>query len=496
VTAILAVGRADFRQRTRTFGMVVIVAAALQLGYLFVPDASAAYSTVDLGGWRGVYDSAWMGACTAWLCTMLLPYAGLFLLRPASSRDALLGTYPLVASAPLSRASVVLGKWASNVAVLSALGALLVIAAIAMQLLRGEDRTIDIAAYIVPYLALTIPAVAVIAALALAVDALPPLRGVLGGIAWLFIATALIVVPLTKSGGGIHVAPVDPLGVTTLASSMFDSLHASQPAANAQHDLSIGGGPAAKHVFRFGGIHWSATMLAQRAAWLPASFLVVLLVAPFALTAPRTAAKRSRLGRLPQRFVQRLPLGRLLRAELASAVGTAGPWVLLGSVVLAVLALLLPTVAIDRAIAPLVWIWPLGPIAASSVVDARANLDALLLATPTAVWRRVVARWGACLALAIVPVAALALRHGAAGITLVAIAAAICALALAFGAFTRSPVGFSSLMLLAWYLGPVNGLSALDPAAAVAYPASITAAAIAVTALVLAATAARLSRRT
>ena len=495
MTSIFAVGRADFRQRTRTFGMVVIVAAALQLGYLFVPDASAAYSTVDLGGWRGVYDSAWMGACTAWLSALLLPYAGLFLLRPASSRDALLGTYPLLASAPLSRASVVLGKWASNVALLAALGALLVFAAIAMQLLRGEDRAIDVAAYAVPYLALTIPAGAVIAALALAVDALPPLRGVLGGIAWLFIATALIAFPLTKSGGGMHVAPVDPLGVTTLASSMFDSLHASHPAANAQHDIAIGGGPAAKHVFRFGGIRWSAAMLAEHAAWLPAAFVVVLLVSPFALTAPRAASKRSRLGRLPQRLVQRSPVGRLLRSELASAFGTAGPWVLLGSVVLAVLALSLPVVAIARAIAPLVWIWPLGAIAASSVVDSRANLDALLLATPTAAWRRVAARWGACLMLSIVPIAALALRDGPAGIALIAIAAAVCALALAFGAFTRSPVGFSSVMLIAWYLGPVNGLRALDPAAAVTAPVSVTAVAIAVTALLLAATAGRLSRR-
>jgi hypothetical protein len=496
VTAIFAVGRADFRERSRTFGMVVIVAAALQLGYLFVPDASAAYSTVDLGGWRGVYDSAWMGACTAWLSAMLFPLAGFFLVRPASSRDARLGTYPLLASAPLSRASVVLAKWTSNVALLAALGAVLVIAAIAMQLLRGEDRAIDLAAYVVPYLALTIPVCTVTAALAIAIDAVPPLRGILGGVAWLFVATALIAVPLTMSGGGMHVAPVDPLGVTTLASSMFDSLHASHPAANAQHDIAIGGGPAAKHIFRFGGIRWSVLMLAQRAAWLPIAVVVVLLVSPFALTAPRSAVKRSRLVRLPQRLIRRLPLGRLLRAELASAFGTAGPWILAGSAVLAVLTLLLPAAAIARAIAPLVWIWPLGAIAACSVADARGNLDPMLLATSTPAWRRVAARWGACFALAIVPVAALALRHGGAGIALVAIAAALCALALALGVFTRSPVGFSSLMLIAWYLGPVNGLPALDPAGAADAPASVTAVALVATVLVLAATATRLNRRT
>ncbi len=495
MNGILAVALADFRQRTRTFGMVVIVAATLQLGYLFVPDASAGYSTVDLDGWRGVYDSAWMGACTAWLCALLLTFVGVFLLRPALSRDAQLGTYPLLASAPLSRVAVVLGKWMSNVALLAMLGALLVIAATAMQLLRGEDRTIHLAAYIVPYLALTLPACAVIAAGAIVLDAVPPLRGVLGGILSFFIATALIATPLARSAGGMHAVPIDPLGVTTLASSMLASLHAAQPAANATHDLSIGGGPAAKHLFRFTGIAWSPALFAQRAGWILLSALAVALVAPFALAAPRPAAQRTRFARWPQRVVQRLPLGRLLRGDVALAFGIAGPWVLLGSIVIAALALFLPTIAISRVIAPLAWIWPLGAIAATSVVDASANLDPLLLATPAGVWRRVLTRWCACFASALLPIGALALRDGPAGIALIAVAAAIVALGLALGIVTRSAAGFSALMMIAWYLGPVNGLPALDPAAAVATPATATVISLVVAALALAVAGRRLAHR-
>jgi hypothetical protein len=495
VNGILAVALADFRQRTRTFGMVVIVAATLQLGYLFVPDASAGYSTVDLGGWRGVYDSNWMGACTAWLCAMLLAFVGFFLLRPALARDAQLGTYPLLASAPLSRVPLVLGKWASNVALLAVLGALLVVAAGAMQLLRGEDRTIDFAAYIVPYLALTFPACTVIAACAIVLDAVPPLRGVPGGIVWLFIASALIATPLTTSAGGMHAVPIDPLGVTNLASSMFASLHAAHPAANATQDLSVGGGPAAKHLFRFTGIQWSPALFVERAGWMLLSALAVVLVAPFALGAPRPVADRTRFARWPQRFAQRLPIGRLLRSEIASAFGIAGPWILLGSIVLAVLALVLPPIAISRAIAPLAWIWPLGAIAATSVADARANLDALLLATPAGVWRRVLARWYACSALALLPIGALALRDGPAGIALIAVAAAIVALGLALGTVTRSATLFTATAMIAWYLGPVNGLAALDPATAVAAPASATAIALGIVALALAVTARRLAHR-
>jgi hypothetical protein len=220
-----------------------------------------------------------------------------------------------------------------------------------------------------------------------------------------------------------------------------------------------------------------------------------VLVAPFALGAPRPVAQRARFARWPQLFAERLPLGRLLRGDVALAFGIAGPGVLLGSIVIAVLALVLPPIAISRAIAPLAWIWPLGAIAATSVADARANLDALLLTTPAGVRRRVLARWCACFALALLPISALALRDGPAGIALIAIAAAIVGLGLALGTVTRSAAGFSALMMIAWYLGPVNGVAVLDPAAAVATPASATAIALGVAALALAVTTRRLAHR-
>jgi len=108
VIGIVGVALADFRERSRTFGIFVVVVAALQLGFLFVPDASATYATVNLGGWRGIYNSAWMGATTAMLTVTLLPLAGFFLVRPALYRDVLLSTAELVACAPIGRVRFVL----------------------------------------------------------------------------------------------------------------------------------------------------------------------------------------------------------------------------------------------------------------------------------------------------------------------------------------------------------------------------------------------------
>jgi len=166
----VSVALADLRQRTRTFTMFLVVAVALQVGFLLVPDASATYATVNLGGWRGIYNSAWMGTTTAIFTAALLPLAGFFLVRPGLHRDVLLGTHELVVSAPIARVRFVLGKFVSNVVVLAGVALVLVAAAVVMQLVRDESRTIEFAAYAWPYSIVTLPTCALTAACTIVVD--------------------------------------------------------------------------------------------------------------------------------------------------------------------------------------------------------------------------------------------------------------------------------------------------------------------------------------
>ena len=484
MNAVFAVARADFRERTRTFTLLVVIAALLQLGYLWVPDASAAYSTVDLGGWRGIYDSAWMGTTTAVLITFILPMFGFFLVRPAFSRDARLGTYEIVAAAPLARSAVVFAKWLSNVALLMAFAAVLTGAAIAMQLLRGEDRNVDITAYLVPLIVAGLPVCALTATAAIVFSAVRPLRGIAGGVAWIFAWEALLATPMLVTHG-TSVAAVDPLGVTALIAALFSGLHGVLPSANTDASIAIGVSDRSTHVFRFPGVSWTPGMVAVRAAWLAVAAAFAWAVAPFGIAAPRSIAKPRRFAMLPARIASRLPLPRLTRAELAAALGAAGPWWLFGAVGLAVAALLVPAEILARGVAPLIWIWPVGPTAAASVLDARANLDGVLLATATPTWRRIVARWLACVALAGLPIVALALRAGPPGLATIAIACAVAAVAVFAGTLTRSAVAFEVLALCVWYLGPVNRLPLLDPnfANAHAAPATAIAAALVLSAL-------------
>ncbi len=491
MNALVAIARADLIERTRTFGILIVVAALLELGYLWVPDRTATYSTVDLAGWRGVYDSSWMGTISAILTVTFLPLFGFFSIRPAQSRDAVLGTYDIVASSPLPRAVVALGKWSSNVALLIAFAALLGVAAIAMQLVRGEDRSIDLLAYVLPFAIVTVPACAITASLAMAITAIPGLRGIVGGIVWFFVWTALLAIPLQIAGNGA--APLDPLGTTVLTASLFHGLAAAQPHVNIGNDLEIGFSDPSKHVFRFVGMPWDGAAIVQRALWLLVSIAIAAAVSSFALvrTNPRT---RGRFAELPARLVALFPLPPLLHAELCATLGEAGPLWLAGMAVVTIAALVVPAEGLARVVAPLVWIWPIGPIAFATVMDVRANCEDVLRATPTPSWRRALARTTSCFLLAAVPVAALASRDGGAGLAaLLPLAFAAAAVGVAFGALARSPLPFEGIVLIGWYLGAVNRFPPLDPGNATRHPLAALAACASTSVVALAIAAWRLA---
>jgi len=484
LSGIVSVALADLRQRTRTFTMFLVVAVALQVGFLLVPDASATYATVNLGGSRGIYNSAWMGTTTAIFTAALLPLAGFFLVRPGLHRDVLLGTHELVVSAPIARVRFVLGKFVSNVVVLAGVALVLVAAAVVMQLVRDESRTIEFAAYAWPYSIVTLPTCALTAACTIVVDTARPLRGIGGAILWFFVWTTLLSIPAALTVD--RMAAFDPLGFTLLTSAVVAGLHHTVPGADAHQSMAFGIVSVAGRLrtFPFDGIHFTGAAVLTRIGWLLASVASCALVGRFAFDLSASAIKTRPQARFAG-FVARFPLPLLGRIALTQALSIAGIWWIVGMLALAGAALVVPLEVLGRVIAPLIWVWPVGPVAVLSTQDARAGVDDLLRATPIRAAVRVLWRWLAALSLAIVPVIALAVRDGAGGIALIAILCASVACGIALGALTRAQVGFEALALAAWYVGPLNRVPIVDPQTAVRAPLVTIGIATAVTIIAL-----------
>ncbi len=114
MTAIPAIAGADMAERTRRFAFLVTLIVALYGGYLYVPDATAHYATVIIDGYRGIYNSAWMGCMTSdQLSAAFLTLFGFYLVRGAVERDRVLDTGDVVAATPVRNVTFLIGKFAT-----------------------------------------------------------------------------------------------------------------------------------------------------------------------------------------------------------------------------------------------------------------------------------------------------------------------------------------------------------------------------------------------
>lgn len=111
--------RADFLERVRRNSFWFVVAFSVFLSYLFLPPIDAESLAFALGPWRGIYNSAWVGTTFGILSVMVLSLFGFYLVKNAIDRDRQLRLGQIIATTPIRKTTYMLGKWLSNLAVLS-----------------------------------------------------------------------------------------------------------------------------------------------------------------------------------------------------------------------------------------------------------------------------------------------------------------------------------------------------------------------------------------
>lgn len=470
---------ADWRERSRRPAFWIALACMPVLAVLFLPDPSTSYHTVDVGGWRGRYDSAWIGMCLTLTTLPLMPMLGFFLVKNAIARDEASGVGSLLATTGMGKAPYLAGKFLSNLVVLFCLVAVLALAGAGVQLWIGEVRQVDLFALAAPLCFLLGPVMVLSAAFALLFETLPGLRGGAGNLLWCFAVLVGLGMD-AEFGGGVF-----------LMDHAVDMLSAQVRALDPGYDGSISVGyevpklaGLAGPVFTWRAMDWSAELLAQRAlltaAVLPLLALAYLGFHRFEKTrqaAPASAPSEAvpageseawkPQGLMPLAatrgggFVQAL-LGewRLLRGRhgrfwwlLVAGLNVAAPFV--------------PAEGLLQWLVPVLWLLP---ALAWSELGNRAvahRVDALVYASVAPLRHQVLAAYlssvGFALAVVAVPLAVLAARaEGAALLNLAAGAVFVPALALACGLLSQGGKLFQALYALLWYAGPLNHAPGLD----------------------------------
>ncbi|MCW6008058.1 hypothetical protein K1W54_26460 [Micromonospora sp. CPCC 205371] len=512
-----AIAVADFRERVRRPAYAVVLLAAVGLGYLAAPAASAHWTIVNTGAYRGEYNSAYIGTVTALAGALWLSAGGFYVVRTAIGRDERTGVGQLLAATPLRTSGYLVGKYLSNLLVLGSMAAALAGMAVVMQLARGESRAIDPIALLLPFAVFTLPVLALTATAAVLFETIPVLRTGFGNVLWVFISMGTMIAG--QSAG----APLGGLGVHVFAASIKDEF-AARGIALTEVSLGLMYLDVPPRAIEWSGADLAAGFVGER--------LIVLLVATVAAAVPviwfgrfdpsRSAARRAPAGVAAREAEQGTPtphpptahppaaypriqtmprrgaaFGRLLAGELRILTQGVSWWWWLGAAALIVAGVAAPV----RAAGPLLiaaWIWPVLIWSRLGAQAREHGVEALLGACPSPL-RRTAAQWLAGVALTAVVGAGPGLRMALDGHVAgwLAGAAFIPALALAMGALSRTHRLFQALYPPLWY-AVVNDMAGLDYMGALAdgpSPALVAAASALLLAVALATVAARHARR-
>ncbi|MFB4313802.1 hypothetical protein [Actinomadura sp. 21ATH] len=520
---VAAAAVADFRERTRRPAYGVTLAAAVLLGYMALPPASSTFVIMNAGGHRGVYDSAYAGTVTALAGSLWLMLGGFYVVRGAVARDEATGVGEILAATRLSGAGYLAGKFLSNLMVLASMAGVLAVTALVLQLARGESRTIDPAALLLPFVLLTLPVLAVTAAAAVLVETVPVLRAGLGNIAWFFVWMVTAI-----AGGGVPLGGLDTVAASMrrdLATRGLEAAEFSVGFTQVEHRLQ----PFAWHGLDLtGGFVATRPALAALAAGL--ALLPAVWFARFdpartrlrGVAVPRedrpsgaASGEASPLAYRPLSPVQARRAGafpRLLAGEVRILLGGASRWWWLVAAGLNVAALAVPAGimsppgATTALLLSAAWIWPVLIWSRLGTQRRESGLETLLGSYPRAV-RQAVAEWAAGVAVAALAGAGALLRMAVAGdgpamAAWAAGAVFVPSLALVLGTLTRTHRAFQAGYLLLWYAA-VNQVAAADymgtvldrGRAAGPAPPLVAAAAAAMLAIALAVRAARHAAR-
>jgi len=518
---------ADVAERTRRYGFLVTLALTVWATNVFIPPLDAGYSTVTIHGHRGAYNSAWVGAQVALLVNAFLGLAGFYLVKGVVDRDRRTGVGELLASTTLSRVGYTLAKALSNLAVLASMVAVVIVCSALLQWVRAEDARIDPVALVLPHLLITLPFLALVAALAVLFEVLPLLRGGIGNIAWFFLWSfgGVMGATGTRSPDAPH---NDPMGMGAIMPGMIAATRRAFPGEaitgeRVSMGIQIGGNEGRPLVpFAYEGIDWTSEVIGWRLLWLGVALAVAAAAAlPFDRfsgeglgVAPRgvpvgrrraahrdpagTGAPGAGIGDVPMPFAapagfdptrlaaapprRRFDLPTLVHAEVVLALkGYPRLW-FVAALGLAAAALLAPLHAVKMGIAPVLAIWPMLLWSALGTRELRAGTADLLFSAPRPLSRQLPAAWLAGVTIGLVVGGTFGLRLALAGdaagaVTWLAGVAFVPAFALACGVLTGNSRLFEGLYMVVWYVAALNHVPALDFTGAMAAQAGLGAAA-------------------
>ena len=483
---IYQIARADFLERVRRYSFLVMLGLVLFLGY----QTAIGNLSLELGAYRGEFNSAWVGAMMSLIATFFIGWFGFYIVKGSVARDRETGVGQIMATTPLTRPNYLFGKWLSNFAVLMAMVFVLALAGIAIQLLQGENTHIDLIAFLDPFLLIATPLMAIVAAWAIFYETIPFLQGGFGNIVYFF--AFIIALPLFMENSFLqqHIA-FEPMGLGLLSTEMGNAVTTIDPAYDGSFTLGAGGFDVegASKTFIWNGVSWTTEFIVARLSLILFAVGITFLAALFfdrfdpSRSKPRRIKKNDSDSLEPvsasqtsipavsltllNRAANRFNFFNVLLAELKLMLkGQRWWWYLIAAVIIA--NGFVNDVKVVREIAlPAAWIWHILLLSPLGNREVRDNVQQLAFSSASPLWRQLPAQWLAGFIVTLIMASGAILNfmihnETAAIFSLFVGAFFITSLALALGVWSGASKTFEIVYITLWYVGPMNKIPAVD----------------------------------
>jgi hypothetical protein len=485
VRVIYHIARADFLERVRRYSFLVMLGLVVFLGY----QTAIGNMALELGLYRGEFNSAWVGAMMSLIATFFIGWFGFYLVKGSVARDRETGVGQIMATTPLTRPLYLLGKWLSNFGVLMSMVAVLALGAIVIQFLQGENTQINLFAFLSPFIFIVVPLMALVAVAAVLFESVSFLQGGFGNIVYFFAFITFI--PLFMENPTLQQYPAfEPTGLGLLASEMGKAVTAIYPEYNG--DFSLGGGfVSATRVFSWKGVQWTPEIVLARFSLIALAILLILLAAlffdrfdpsrakPKRITAQRTASDStpavdstsqalSHVYLTPlNKVANRFSFLNVLMAEMKLLLKGQRWWWYAVMVGIIIACLVNPSAVVREFALPIAWVWPILLWSAIGNREIQNNVQQLTFSSASPLLRQLPAQWLAGFIVALLVSIGAIIRFIVDGDTagllaLLSGALFIPSLALVSGVWSGTSKLFEIVYVLIWYLGPLNKLIALD----------------------------------
>jgi len=160
----------DYLQRTRSYTFLITLCFSLAFAYTLIPAPNANYNTVQIGGYIGNYNSAWIAFVSAIMTSTFLSLIGLYLVNGSIKTDIDTKVGQIIAVTSISNFKYLLAKVISNFLVLFSIAFLIFLMSILLFFKYNESYTFDLMVFIKAYALLVLPALFFVSVIAVLIE--------------------------------------------------------------------------------------------------------------------------------------------------------------------------------------------------------------------------------------------------------------------------------------------------------------------------------------